>query len=63
MKIKLSIFILLFLFIAGVFSSCNKNEIEELEKYISCTEGSYPVIDFQKHSLLLPAENRIVVFL
>jgi len=25
----------------------------ELEKYISCAEGSYPAIDFSKHSLLL----------
>jgi len=29
------------------------NSNEELEKYISCTEGGYPVIDFSKHSLLL----------
>ena len=29
------------------------NSSEELEKYISCTEGSYPAIDFTKHSLLL----------
>jgi len=29
------------------------NSSEELEKYISCAEGSYPVIDFSKHSLLL----------
>ncbi|MCL2435070.1 MAG: hypothetical protein FWD09_02880 [Lentimicrobiaceae bacterium] len=29
------------------------NSSEELEKYISCTEGDYPAIDFSKHSLLL----------
>ncbi|MCL2435784.1 MAG: hypothetical protein FWD09_06575, partial [Lentimicrobiaceae bacterium] len=29
------------------------NSSEELEKYISCTEGDYPAIDFLKHSLLL----------
>ena len=29
------------------------NSSEELEKYITCTEGDYPVIDFSKHSLLL----------
>ena len=29
------------------------NSTEELEKYISCTEGSYPEVDFSKHSLLL----------
>jgi len=26
---------------------------EELKKYISCTEGSFPAIDFSKHTLLL----------
>ena len=29
------------------------NSDEELKKYISCTEGSYPAVDFSKHSLLL----------
>jgi len=29
------------------------NSSEELEKYISCTEGGYPAVDFSKHSLLL----------
>jgi hypothetical protein len=29
------------------------NSSEELEKYISCNGGSYPAIDFSKHSLLL----------
>ena len=29
------------------------NNNEELENYISCTEGTYPDIDFSKHSLLL----------
>jgi len=29
------------------------NSNEELEKYISCTEDSYPAIDFSKHTLLL----------
>jgi hypothetical protein len=29
------------------------NSNEALENYISCTEGSYPVIDFSKNSLLL----------
>jgi len=29
------------------------NSNEELEKYISCTEGGYSIIDFSKHSLLL----------
>jgi len=29
------------------------NSNEELGKYITCAEGSYPVIDFAKHSLLL----------
>jgi len=29
------------------------NSKTELEKYISCTEGSYPPIDFAKYSLLL----------
>ena len=29
------------------------NSSEELEKHIFCSEGSYPEIDFSKHSLLL----------
>jgi hypothetical protein len=29
------------------------NSNEELEKYISCAKGSYPAIDFSKHTLLL----------
>jgi hypothetical protein len=29
------------------------NSNEELEKYIICTEGNYPAINFAKHSLLL----------
>jgi len=29
------------------------NSKEELENYISCTEGSYPAIDFRKYSILL----------
>jgi len=29
------------------------NSNEELEKYVSCTEGSYRAIDFSKHTLLL----------
>jgi len=29
------------------------NNSVELEKYISCNEGSYPAIDFSKHSLIL----------
>jgi hypothetical protein len=29
------------------------NSDEELENYISCTEGSYPEIDFSQHTLLL----------
>jgi hypothetical protein len=29
------------------------NSSEELEKHISCTEGSYPLIDFSKNSLLV----------
>jgi len=29
------------------------NSIEELENYISCTEGSYPEIDFSQYTLLL----------
>ena len=29
------------------------NNNEELENYISCTEGSFPEIDFLKHTLLL----------
>ena len=29
------------------------NSCEELEKYITCSSGSYPVIDFSKNTLLL----------
>jgi len=29
------------------------NSSEELEKYISCTEGAYPAVGFSKHTLLL----------
>ncbi|MCL2247131.1 MAG: hypothetical protein FWC10_08505 [Lentimicrobiaceae bacterium] len=29
------------------------NSNDELEKYISCAKGSYPAIDFSKHTLLL----------
>jgi len=29
------------------------NSNEELEKYIACVKGSYPAIDFSKHTLLL----------
>jgi len=29
------------------------NSNEELEQYVSCAEGSYPKIDFSKHTLLL----------
>jgi len=29
------------------------NSAQELEKYISCTEGSYPTIDFSRNTLLL----------
>ena len=29
------------------------NSEEELANYINCTEGSYPVIDFSRHTLLL----------
>ena len=29
------------------------NSNEELEKYIDCTEGNYPEIDFSRHSLVL----------
>jgi len=93
MKSKILTFIALFLFFAGVFSSCKKTETEnpqphypikisfeeyslegtpcqwknlsynnsvviinskeELEQYITCHEGTYPIIDFVNHSLLL----------
>lgn len=29
------------------------NSAEEMAKYIACTDGNYPAIDFSKHTLLL----------